>query len=277
MTDVIPARRAGNEGPVPAESRILNLVPSRDTEGDWTFADALAVGALGAVAALPPSVDLRRDWWTIGDQEDTGSCVGWATGDGLMRYHLVTATKLSEERRVSPRFVWMASKETDAFSQRPETFIEGAGTELKAAVEVCKKYGVVEERYLPFHIETKMYRGQENTFWAHAATLRIASYFNVGKNIDQWRTVLAGGSPILAGLMVDDTWDSSTDNGGFLEEFRAGTERGGHAVAIVGYLPSGHFIVRNSWGTAWGDNGFAYASPHYIQGAFFPEAYVVSF
>ncbi|MEV0027533.1 C1 family peptidase [Nocardia sp. NPDC050793] len=276
MTEVIPARPEGKKEPVPAESRILNLVPSRDTERDWTFTDALAVGALGAVAALPSSVDLRRNWWTIGDQEDTGSCVGWATGDGLMRYHLVTANKLSDERRVSPRFVWMASKETDAFSQRPETFIEGAGTELKAAVEVCKKYGVVEEAFLPFRIQTKMYLGQENTFWAHAATLRIASYFNVGKSLNQWRSVLAGGSPILAGLTVDDTWDSATGNGGFLEEFAAGTERGGHAVAIVGYLPSGHFIVRNSWGTAWGDKGFAYASPDYVRGAFFPEAYVVS-
>ncbi|MCP2298135.1 C1 family peptidase [Nocardia amikacinitolerans] len=276
MTEVISAPRANNEEPVPAEARICNLVPSRDTERDWTFTDALSVGALGAVTALPNSVDLRRDWWTIGDQEDTGSCVGWATGDGLMRYHLVTASKLNSDRRVSPRFVWMASKETDAFFQRPETFIEGAGTELKSAVEVCKKYGVVEESLLPFHIQTKMYRGQENTFWAHAATLRIASYFNVGKNLNQWKTVLADGRPILAGFMVDDTWDNATANGGFLEDFAAGTERGGHAVAIVGYLPSGHFIVRNSWGTAWGDKGFAYASPKYIKGAFFPEAYVVS-
>ncbi|WP_431954444.1 C1 family peptidase [Nocardia lijiangensis] len=276
MTDVISAPSAGKEEPVPAEARICNLVPSRDTDRDWTFADAVAVGALGAVGALPSSVDLRRDWWTIGDQENTGSCVGWATGDGLMRYHLVTATKLNSDRRISPRFVWMASKETDAHSQRPETFIEGAGTELKAAVEVCKKYGAVEESWLPFHIQTKMYHGQENTFWAHAATLRIASYFNVAKNLKQWRTVLADGRPILAGFMVDDTWDSATDNGGFLEEFAAGTERGGHAVAIVGYLSSGHFVIRNSWGTAWGDKGFAYASPNYIRDAFFPEAYVVS-
>lgn len=274
MTDVITAPRA--DEPVPAEARICNLVPSRDTARDWTFADALTVGALGAVAALPDSVDLRRDWWTIGDQEDTGSCVGWATGDGLLRYHLVTAGRVPQDARISPRFVWMASKETDGFSQRPETFIEGAGTELKAAVEVCKRYGVVEESLLPFHIATKMYRGQENTFWAHAAGKRIASYFNVGVNLSHWRAVLADGKPILAGFLVDDTWDGATAAGGFLEEFAHGTERGGHAVAIVGYLASGHFVIRNSWGTAWGDKGFAYASPKYIRDAFFPEAYVVS-
>ena len=59
----------------PEAHRICNLVPSRDTEDDWRFEHAVASGALGAVAALPSSVDLRASWWKIGDQEHTGS---WA-------------------------------------------------------------------------------------------------------------------------------------------------------------------------------------------------------
>jgi hypothetical protein len=42
--------------------RICNLVPSKGTETDWKYEDALASGALGAVAALPASVDLRQGW-----------------------------------------------------------------------------------------------------------------------------------------------------------------------------------------------------------------------
>ncbi|GAB2633918.1 hypothetical protein GCM10027088_06000 [Nocardia goodfellowii] len=68
---------------VPAEARVCNLVPSRETERDWTFGDAVAVGTLGAVAALPQAVDLRRAWWTIGDQEDTdGPASGGRPGMG---------------------------------------------------------------------------------------------------------------------------------------------------------------------------------------------------
>jgi hypothetical protein len=40
--------------------RISKLVPSRDIGRDRTFQDALAAGALGAPAALPANVDLRK-------------------------------------------------------------------------------------------------------------------------------------------------------------------------------------------------------------------------
>jgi C1A family cysteine protease len=43
----------------------------------------------------------------------------------------------------------------------------------------------------------------------------------------------------------------------------------------VGYTASGRFILRNSWGTTWGDKGFGYASPAYIAAAFFNESYGV--
>jgi len=45
--------------------RICNVVPSKGTDRDWKYEDALSAGALGAVAALPPSVDLRAPWWAI--------------------------------------------------------------------------------------------------------------------------------------------------------------------------------------------------------------------
>lgn len=257
-------------------ARICNLIPSKDTEKDWKYEDALAAGMLGAAAALPTSVDLRKAWWDIGDQGQTGSCVGWATADGVVRYYMVQANKLAKTEKLSPRYVWMASKETDEYTIRPESFVEEAGTSLKAAMDVCRKYGVVTVSLLSFDIHTLMYTGQENAFYAAAAQRRITSYFNLRKNFNQWRSWLATKGPILAGLSVDQTWDNAGATHGNLDVFLPNTVRGGHAVTVVGYTATGRFIIRNSWGTSWGDHGFGYASASYITGGFFEESYGVT-
>ena len=256
--------------------RICNVVPSRNTDKDWKFEDAVQAGMLGAVAAPPSSKDLRAAWWKIGDQGSTGSCVGWASTDGVMRYHLVKAGKLAQSELLSPRFIWMASKETDEFRTRPETFIEEAGTSLKAAMDICRKYGVVLNAMLPFDLQTKMYVGSENTFFAAAATRKAASYVNMQKNFGQWRAWLASNGPIMVALNVDASWDQATANQGKVDNFQPSTVRGGHAVSLVGYRSDGRFILRNSWGTAWGDKGFAYPSEAYITAAFFNESYGVT-
>lgn len=256
-------------------NRICNLKESKDTTRDWSFADAMAAGQLGAPVALPQKVDLRQDSWKVGDQLTTGSCVGWATAEGVMRCQLAKANRLSISQSLSPRFVWMASKETDQFVTRPETFIEEAGTSLKAAMDIVKKYGVVLDTTLPFLTNTLMYTGNENAIFAEAASRRASSYYNLRRNLSQWKAWLAGNGPILAGLNVDTTWDNASNTGGKLDVFQPNTVRGGHAVCIVGYTTD-RFIIRNSWGTSWGDKGFGYATPEYILGGFFDEAYGVT-
>jgi len=256
--------------------RICNVVPSVGTEKDWRFKDSIDAGVLGAPARLPRSVDLREDWWAINDQEDTGSCVGWSTADGVVRWHLTKAGRIAPDQMLSPRHVWMASKETDAITTHPESFLEEAGTMLKSALDVARKDGVALEVDLPFHINTKMYVGTGNAFYANCAQRKIASYFNLELNLTNWKTWLAEQGPILAALQVDSSWDKAADNGGKIDTFRPSTVRGGHAVAIVGYRTDGRFIVRNSWGTTWGEQGFGYLKPAYVQAAFFHESYGVT-
>ena len=261
----------------PEANRICNLMPSRNTENDWRIENAIAANAIAAPSkTLPANVDLRAPWWDIGDQEATGSCVGWGATDGVSRYHFVKAGRLAQNGKLSPRFTWMASKETDEYTNRPETFIEGAGTSLKAAVDILREYGAAPESLLPFHVATNLYLGNEDTFYATVATRRIASYFNLFKSLKGWRTWLATHGPILAGFNVDATWDNATATHGNLDAFQPNTVRGAHAITIVGYTEDKRFIVRNSWGTSWGDQGFAYASEAYINAAFFNESYGVT-
>ena len=256
----------------PEPKRILNVEPSPQTDDDWTFETAQDADMVAAAPSIPASKDLRSSWWTVANQGSTGSCVGWATADSVLRWHFVKAGRIAREELLSPRFVWMASKETDPFITRPTAFIETEGTSLKSALDIARKFGVVRDSVLPFR-SGRLYAGQANTFYAVAAQLKVLAYFNLGMNQTNWRIWLATKGPILTRLNVDDGWYAATDNAGNLDEYLPDTGRGGHAVAIVGYRP-GRFIVRNSWGTGWGDGGFAYASLGYAQEAF-TEAYGV--
>ena len=141
---------------------------------------------------------------------------------------------------------------------------------LKAALDVSRKFGAVKDSVLPFE-SGRPYQGNAKTFYAIAAQLKISMYFNLGHELESWRTWLATKGPILTRLNVDSTWEKATATKGKLELYRPQTAKGGHAVTLVGYTPE-TFIVRNSWGTAWGDRGFAHASLGYAQAAF-TEAY----
>jgi C1A family cysteine protease len=273
MAKSTKATKSNKKGDRPEKHRICNLLPSRGTDQDWQFEHAVSAGALSAPAAPPASVDLRASWWDIGDQQNTGSCVGWGSTDGVARYMMVKAGKLAKNQHLSPRFTWMASKETDQATTLPETMLDCAGTFLKAAADILRNYGAVPDSLLPFIVNTAMYTGNENSFFATAATRKITSYFNLQRNLANWKSWLATTGPILVGLNVDATWDNATNTGGKLATFQPNTVRGGHAVCLVGYRTDGTFIVRNSWGTAWGDKGFAYATPAYINGAFYQESY----
>jgi C1A family cysteine protease len=259
-------------------NRVLNCKPSVNTDADWIYDDAVSASFTKKPKTLPATVDLRQKWWSINDQGDSGSCVGWASTDGLLRWHLVNKKVLAKDELLSIRFIWMSSKETDEFTTRPSTFIEEAGTSLKAALDIARKYGCVTDKMLPF-ANASLYGGTERTFYAWASRYKIVNYFNlIGKSenkLDIWKQWLAAGNgPILTRLDIDQAWDEATKNKGELETYLPDTIRGGHAVCLVGYIDD-KFIVRNSWGEDWGDKGFAYASSKYAKKAF-NEAYGIS-
>ncbi len=254
---------------VNTKSFILNVVPSVGTEHDWTFEDAIDSQAVRVRRAIPSSKDLRANWWKINGQGTTGACVGFATAYGVLRWHYVKAGKIKRTDLPSARFIWMANKETDGITNYPTTFLERAGTQTKLALDVARKYGCVVEKVLP--MDGKLSGISQASFYTLAARLRISSYHNLGRNLDNWRRWIAFQGPILTRLGVDRTWDQAKSTRGHLKTYRPNTVRGGHAVCLVGYTKD-YFIVRNSWGTDWGHRGFAYASNSYAADAF-TEAY----
>jgi papain like protease len=251
-----------------SQKRVHNCVASHDQHRDWSLTKAKALGLSGPNKRLPPAVDLREPWWNIGNQGVTGSCVGWAFADSLLRYHFVKSGKLKKHERISVRYIWMAAKEMDGVCDYPTTFIDDAGTSAKAALKVVKKFGALKASSLPFH--GKLVRLRENNFLDIAGRLKVKAYFNLCRTqtgkLERFKEWLAFHGPILTRLQCDASWNNIKPDGQ-LRKYDKKNAHGGHAVSIVGYTPT-HFIIRNSWGTGWGHRGFAFASYEYTMDAF---------
>ena len=254
--------------PAANASYILNCEPSAGVEGDWTFEDALAASVVADRGARP-EVDLRRPDWPVRDQGSSGACVGFAAADGVLHWHYRKAGLLAPGERPSPRFIWMANKETDRLTDYPTTFIEPAGTQTKRALRIARRYGCVPDSLLP--MDGRLSTLPTAAFYTLAARYRIASYHNLRRNQAAWRRWLSHQGPILARVQVDRTFREASATGGELARFQRDDGHGGHAICLVGYTADG-FIVRNSWGADWGDAGFAYAADQYAAEAI-TEAY----
>jgi hypothetical protein len=258
------AKKSGKKG-VNTKQFVLNCVPSYSPETDWTFEDAIDAELIDSNNIAPARKDLRTDWWKIDNQGKTGACVGYATAYGVLRWHYVKEGKSPKNEKPAARFIWMANKETDTITNYPSTFLDSAGTQTKLALKVARNFGCVPDKVLP--MDGRLTLIPPNRFYATASRYRIASYHNLGRDLNAWRHWLAFQGPILTRLGVDRTWDQATQNRGVLDTYKPNTVRGGHAVCLVGYTKD-NFIVRNSWGTQWGDKGFAYASNEYALEAF---------
>ena len=85
------------------------------------------------------------------------------------------------------------------------------------------------------------------------------SYSRVTQSLTQMKGCLASGYPFVFGFTVYDSFESQqVANTGIVPMPASGESVvGGHAVMAVGYDDSQHrFIVRNSWGSSWGMQGY---------------------
>ena len=118
-----------------SNKRILNCISSRETENDWRLKKAKTDGVISVKPKIPLSVDLRDNtWWKIKNQGTSGSCVGWAATDSLLRWHFTKKRKIKKEEDLSVRFIWMSAKEMDEFSKKPTACIDDSGTSIKTAL-----------------------------------------------------------------------------------------------------------------------------------------------
>jgi hypothetical protein len=104
---------------------------------------------------------------------------------------------------------------------------------------------------------------------------QVTEYDKIPSDPDTLAAFLASGADVWTSMDIGTTWLSTS--GENIADWSAVNVDGGHAFVLAGYRHVGgkrQFLVHNSWGTTWGDRGYAYVSEAMIR-AFLKTSYKV--
>ena len=248
---------ASGRQPVTRKTARYGWVPDLPDARDHLYA-APAI----ALAALPPSADLRSGCPPVYNQGRIGSCTANA---------IAAAFEFDLKKQGLPDF--MPSR---LFIYYNERAMEGhvasdSGAQIRDGVKSIATLGVCAETEWsyddtpatsdggPFPAGAKDGEKPSPQCYQDALKNRAATYRRVTQNLDHMRCCLAAGDPFVFGFTVYESFESDVvAKSGVAPMPQPGEQvLGGHAVLAVGYDDSAQtFTVRNPWGADWGQDGY---------------------
>ena len=239
-----------------------------------TIKEMAKMAGISEATEIDARIDLREYFSPIEDQGDLGSCTAHA-GVGLYEYF---------ERRAfgnhidgSHLFLYKATR--NLMHETGDT-----GGYLRSTMGAMALFGIPPEEFWPYDISR--FDEEPSSFcYAYGQNYQAISYCRLdqtGMTQDQIlqsiKVSTAAGIPAMFGFTVYDSIYQAESNGEI--PFPAAGDKiiGGHAVAIAGYddeivitssnpngpRTQGAFIIRNSWGTSFGDAGYCYLPYAYV-------------
>lgn len=194
--------------------------------------------------SLPSSVDLRAKCPPIYDQGSLGSCTANALGF-LMNFDDLTLTP-------SRLFIYYNERVIE------HSIPTDAGACLSDGIQTLLKNGVCPEVEWPYVISKFAVKPNVQCY-TNALQHTALQVFQVQQNLNSMKGCLAQGLPFCCGIQVYSSFESPQVTQTGIAPLPSKTEQclGGHAIACVGYNDATQtFIMRNSWGTGWGQAGY---------------------
>ena len=206
---------------------------------------------------LPPSVDLRSECPPIYDQGQLGCC----TGNGI-----AGAIEFDQRKQGSTEFV--PSRLFIYYNERvmERTVNQDSGAQIRDGIKSVATLGAAPETDWPYDIK-KFTDPPPQKAYDDAKQDLVSVYSRVAQNLVQMQGCLAEGYPFVFGFTVYDSFESQEVAASGIVPMPSPGEgvQGGHCVVAVGYDDESRtFIVRNSWGTSWGLQGYCMMPYEYL-------------
>lgn len=238
--------------------RQYNLKPDKLDIRDKLFAPKAS-----STLSLPKEIDLRPYLLPVVDQGSLGSCTSNAIASGLREYQLIKDDR--PLTRLSRLFHYYHERLLEG------TVNEDSGAYIRDGMKVLQQIGCAPEMDWPY-VEAKFREKPSDHAESRAAAYKIAEYHRV-MSYDDLLVALAQEQPVVLGISVYQSFESGDVATRGMVPVPKPTEQflGGHAVLAVGYKTFAdglqYVLVRNSWGTNWGQFGYCWIpKDFFIQG-----------
>ena len=200
--------------------------------------------------ALPASVNLTSKCPAVYDQGELGSCTGNAIAGAIQFDKL--RQKLDGTTVPSRLFIYFNERVIEG------TVSSDSGAQIRDGIKSIAKMGVCGEDIWPYDIARFRVKPAKKCY-VEAAKHTALDYQRLAQVPEQMKGCLAAGYPFVFGFTVYESFEgkSVAKTGTVPLPARGEKVLGGHAVMAVGYNDRAkRFLVRNSWGPAWGKKGY---------------------
>jgi C1A family cysteine protease len=227
---------------------------------------------------LPKSVDLRKSFSGIRNQGKIGACTTFTMAS---IYEYILRKNQQQDVDLSERFIYYNARVAAQIRKHKEGEpLENEGTSFFDVIGTMGSEGICLEKLCEYSTDDVINEKPSEEAYADAKSRLVTVAKNVNLTEEDIKSALSEGYPVAVSVKLFSNFGENY--GGFVnlpddEEVKAAEDEiaagkkyeHNHAMVICGYSDENRvFVVRNSWGKDFGDNGYCYLPYSYVTDEF---------